>query len=413
MANYYWTGAVGSDVNNKLNWTYWNPSQVAGSSVSPPPSPPTSPTNGDYVIFTQLRVTGGVNYPINTPSGTFMNGLSGASSAPASLSGFEVTTSYPLGIGTNSANPINVYANYLTVLKGPTANNSYTRYLKLLAHPGGCAAIPFLNYAGFNTSYPMKMFVSGVGNVKSVPFVGNVTSSSVTFYDYNGSLGPFGNVEGTDNVYLASTVSLDPDSNSFQIQGKYSTLTIEKGFQGGSNSPIKLRSVWSGPNKPTQRVIFDYDIYQGGSGPNETPRTAVQLQTEYTGTPFGTNGSTANFAGATTSPIIDVYQGVDFTNLDMLAGSINFYNEVNQTCRVFEGYLTAQSTLMNVPNPETMVIMPAGVGGSTGFFVQSYPTGSGAGPNTMIPISLGSQQAPSYVRIQMTPDANWRDVIPN
>jgi hypothetical protein len=273
-------------------------------------------------------------------------------------------------------------------------------------------------YAGYNTLYPMNMFVSGVGNVKSTPMVGSVTSSNVTFSNFAGSLGPFNNVEGRDNLYLSSDLSLDPDSNKFTVSGKYSTVTIQKGFQTGSNSPIKFLSVWSAGSKPTQRLVFDYDTYQGGSGPNETPRTSVQIATDYSGTPWsGSNtsvgGYTGNYAGATTSPIIDVYHGVDFLNLDMDAGTINFANEANQTSRVFEGYLTAQTSLMNVPNPDTTVIMPAGVGGSTGFFIQSFWSPSTPYANMQIPIAIGgpSSTSPGYVRIQMTPDNNWPQVI--
>jgi len=418
MAYYYWSGAQSSDVNNRYNYTFWNPYQVAGSSVSPPPETYQTPGNGDVVVFTQLRVTGGTPYPIYGPSGTFMNGLTGASAAPTALAAVMIEATYPKGIGTSLSTPLNVYANLISVLKGPTANVSLGRYFNFLTHPSGSGQVPLVTYSGNNAPYPLELYFTGNANVQSTPFAGSRTYSNATFRNFTGKIGPFNNVEGQDNIYLDSTVSPDPYQKIY-IGGKYSTVYINKGFATAEEGPIRFLSVWSGTQKPTQRLVFNYDTYQGSSGPDAFARSTVEIETDYSGTPFSNPGYTACYAGATMSPTIDIYHGVELTKLNMYAGNINFYNEVNQTARIFNGSMVAQTCTMNIPNPNSVAF----VSGQTGFYVITYPAGPGCPPQSGMPLNIGvggdtqgttyPPANPWYTKVSLAADDNWPSVIVN
>ena len=91
MATYYWTGASGSNVNIRHNWSLFGPSTVN------PPAAPTKPNLDADIIFDKWAAT----YPVNIPKG-FLHFGNTAGATAMRLKSLTINPGYNLDIGTGS-----------------------------------------------------------------------------------------------------------------------------------------------------------------------------------------------------------------------------------------------------------------------------------------------------------------------
>lgn len=385
MAYFYWTGKEGTDPNNRFNWTTFAGNCSAGATWLPTPAT-RAPGTGDIINFTRFTV-GVTTYPVTSPTGTMYNGVITGSTAIANLSQVYVYHDSPVGLGTGSTY-FNFYANNVYLNKGAT---NYSNLLFNINMVGNSATnVLITSYSDPSNPANNNFIVNaqGWGKIYNNPQIIIPTYGTIRFgNNYVGKVGPFLNVAGREKIYLSRLASLDP-SSPIDVKGVQNSVYIEKGFQTAENSPLRMS--YNGDSSQLVEFSeedFSYNFF-GVTGPSETDRSTVKLTLD---------------GISTTTQTVNVRHGVDFTDLTLRSGTVNFNNDPNQTCRIFEGVAYTGSSLINISNPENVIFMNAISGSYDGFFIRN--TGSPLVSGTF-PIKLNTGGA---MRILLTADVNSSD----
>jgi hypothetical protein len=341
MAVYYWTGAVSADPNNLQNWTlWWQPGATFFVSAT------SKPVWGSDIRFVKWATSGAQQYPIFGPSGT----LTGTAGNPSStlgiryLNSVKIDADYEKNIGTSTdyfvVSPSNV-------IFDKAANGWTACYLHTTTLFNGADPV-ITPQTGAEPS--ASVYLKGVGQfIEST----TATPSKFNFYLYN--------FDGSVKVYntlSSSTYNFDTTSqiaNDMIINGQSSRINITKGFALQNDGILRMNN----GTLSTQSLYFTAPGICGSSGPSELTSTTMKLVTS------GTNVN---------SQSINVDHGVDFADLQMNSGTINFGNVgQNDGCRILQGTMLATTCRMNISDTADVSIL-APFSGNQGFAIKSDTT---------------------------------------
>lgn len=137
MAAYYWIGAQNTDVNNRYNWTLYNPGFTGATAA------PSRPVYGSSIVFTKFTgitgngATGATYYPLYGPSG-FLYGATSSGSTALYLTSCQIRGDFDKDIGGSSVK-FSFYADEVIINKNDTPGVSTVNYnyLNLYENPLG------------------------------------------------------------------------------------------------------------------------------------------------------------------------------------------------------------------------------------------------------------------------------------
>ena len=268
MATYYWTGASGSDVNNKNNWS------LQGPNTTNPPAAPTKPNLDSDVIFDKWAST----YPANIPKG-FLHFGNTAGATAMRLKSVTINPSYNLDIGTGSptvANPAtgNCYFGFFSKsvtikCNNPNSSEYPRRFLDLYDGAGLLGvtsnAVIFLAATGNNEIY----FNGNIDNITNqgttVPLKGTIyfngatsngsggTMSAVVFdCPLNSTAINIWNLKSQEIFNFSKEVTFS-EGSYLNFNGSQNVVNIEAGAQWGE---VSLAMESFGTDVPISRLTL-------------------------------------------------------------------------------------------------------------------------------------------------------------
>lgn len=245
MATYYWTGASGTDVNNRFNWSLY------GSNISNPPTAPTKPALNSDIVFEKWPST----YPVNIPMGFLYFGNTAGATALA-LNTVTIKANYNLDIGRGGTLSAagNCYfgfysKNLILGCNNTDSNNPLKRYFNVYDGAGILGASANVSVKLGATGYQTVYFNGNIGNLtnqgSSLPLRSTVYFNGATS---NGSGGTMDAVI-FDGESFATLINIwNPKSNEIfnfsdeiifaegsiiSFSGENNTINIEGGVQWG------------------------------------------------------------------------------------------------------------------------------------------------------------------------------------
>jgi len=342
MANYYWLGITGAsgNVNNPANWTLWSPQGACGFL---PPAAATGPAYNDSVYFTRFNVSGacyGVDYyPQISPQGQ-MYGRTGAA-APQNFLSVKVADDCPVPIGTSDHYfKFNADAVELRISADNPQATTATSYLDIGKHATRTSYCSVdVNAAKLHTYWIKgqlrKMAAVSISrasysvvHLKDAEFTDQFTTGAFIWQVYP-------NVLAADKFYLYDTTT---GYNSFYVSGN-GNINIYNGYSQSYDNSI---SGTIDTNSNHNAVVnFLPAEYSGASGPNQLTRTYI---------------NELFMKGNKTSCTANVNHGVDFINVRLHGGTINFSQSIDTDVSVVQkGYMYSATSKIVATNPTVAI----------------------------------------------------------
>ena len=356
MANYYWLGVTGAcgNVNNPANWTLWTPQGACGFL---PPAALTGPGYGDSVYFTRFTVSGacyGVDYyPQVAPQGQMLGRTGTAAGQHFENLWFEDNCPVPLGAADHY---FKFNARFVSLNLGAdnTQMNNQTSYIDV----GKNSSYALYASIGINAGRSHTYWIKGQARNVNTVIVSRPSYATVHLKDMEfavpleTSISAFpvtNNYPSNDIFYLYPTTT---GYNGFKLKGN-AAFNIYSGYSQ-SQDTILYGESYAETTGNTCIVNFLASGYSGPSGSNELSRSYIQ-NLKLTGNSKLTN-------------IVNVNHGVDFVNLQVNAGTVNFNqaNDTNATV-VQKGYMYGATSKITATNPTVAI-------GSNGDFTIMEPT---------------------------------------
>lgn len=345
MANYYWLGVTGAcgNVNNPTNWTLWTPQGACGFL---PPAAATGPGYGDSVYFTRFTVSGacyGVNYyPQVAPQGQMLGRTGTAVGQHFGILSLEDDCPVPLGTSENyfKFNAQNVN---LKVGADNQQNVNQNFYLDVGKNSSFAGSYPTI---AINCARPNTFWVKGQAKNLGSAIVSRSSYATVHMKDLEFA------VESPYSVY---TLVISPSIPSYDTFYFYDTTTGYNGFSFKGNATAYINSGYSqsldtmiyGESKVdnpqlASTIHFLTPGYCGENGANSFTRSYIQ-NLKLTG-----NSKTTN--------VVNVGHGVDFINLQINSGTVNFIqNDDTNATVVQKGYMYGATSKITATTPTVAI----------------------------------------------------------
>lgn len=341
MANYYWLGVTGAcgNVNNPANWTLWSPQGACGFL---PLAAATGPAYNDTVYFTRFSVSGacyGVDYyPQVSPQGQ-MYGRTGAA-APQNFLSVKVADDCPVPIGTsNHYFKFNADAVELRISADNPQATTATSYLDIGKHANRTSYCQVDVNAGKLHTYWIK------GQVRSV--------ASVSISRASNSIMHFKDLEFADPTGQILIWQVSPSIFSADKFYLYDTTTGYNKFYVSGNGQINIYNGYSQSLDTTNTGTIDTNSnhnavvnflpaeYSGACGPNQLTRTYI---------------NELIMKGNKTTSTANVNHGVDFVNVKLQGGTINFSQSADTDASVVQkGYMYSATSKIVAANPTVSI----------------------------------------------------------
>ena len=329
MATYYWIGAQNTDINNRYNWTLYNPGFTGATAAL------TRPPYGSAIVFTKFTgITGGgtagaTYYPLYGPSGFFYGATSSGTTAQY-LTSCQIRKNFDKDIGGSNVY-LSFYADEVLIEKGPTATTT-NNYINLYENPIGSG--PTYDYANvivraeMGTVAPLTRSyntIEGYANQVIIGDVGYTTSASITLKnleitDYIENTA----ITSYDQVYLGDDLVVTAGSTHL-FRGPIA-LTIARGLDFSDSVTLDFRGGYNGLGS----VTFAPFGVSGASGA--------------TGAKGSSNIHTFKCGGDRTLTNYSYYHGVLFNNFYAEAGKHTFYQGNDDPVIIRGGFLSGNTT---------------------------------------------------------------------
>jgi hypothetical protein len=322
MATYYWIGAQNTDINNRYNWTLYNPGFTgATAALSRPPY-------GSAIVFTKFTgITGGgtagaTYYPLYGPSGFFYGAtLSGATAQY--LTSCQIRKNFDKDIGGSSVY-LSLFANEIIIEKGSTGNIT-NNYLNIYENPLGAG--PTYDYA--NVVIKSEMGATGVRQFNTIEGYANqiligdngittmadITLKNLEIADYIENT----SVNAYDKVYLGDDLVVSAGSTHL-LRGPIA-LTVARGLNFSDSVTLDFRG---GPNGLGSVTFAPFGV-SGASGATGAKGSSLIHTFKAGGDRALTNYS--------------YYHGVLFSNFYAEGGKHTFYQGNDDPVIIRGGFL--------------------------------------------------------------------------
>lgn len=343
MAIYYWLGITGAcgNVNNPENWTTWNPQGTCGFL---PPASLTGPGFNDTVYFTKFTVSGacyGVSYyPQVAPQGQML-GRTGTfegqnflvakvfDDCPVTLGTSDhyfkfQTASLELQVGENNSQLTNNSTSYIDVSKNSLSAFDYPN---ISINAGKTHTYWIKGQAKNLSAVTVSRSSRSIVHLKDIEFA-VPTSAAISIYNISSAL-------AYDVFYLYDTTT---GYNGFYGKGN-GTFNINSGYSQSLDTMIHGKLDSSANQSCT--IQFLPSGYSGPSGPNELSRSYIQ---------------SLKLLGTKTSNNVYVSHGVDFVNLEIFGGSVNFNQSLDTNNTVVQkGFMYGQTSKITATTPTVTI----------------------------------------------------------
>lgn len=301
MATYYWLGITGSgvsgNVNTLANWTLWSPNGACGFI---PPAALTGPGLNDSIIFTRFNVSGtcyGVDYyPQVAPLGV-MTGRTGGGVQHFNI--VQVLTLCPVSLGSSDSYfKFNASQITLGIDSSSAVPNNSQSFINVNRGSTGYD-YPAINITAYGKQHTYN--ITGVIKKITTPSIvsSNIATINLTDATINDNIYDY----STGSVLGAATYNLYSVGGTFDILESRSRNTTFNIYPGIDIVAPNIVSVTD------STINFVEGGYSGGSGPDNYPRTNMNLTTSSTTKSY---------------PTINVNHTVDFEYLKLNGGNINF-----------------------------------------------------------------------------------------
>jgi hypothetical protein len=334
MATYYWLGAVSGNVNDRYNWTLYNPGFTGPTAAN------TRPPAGSNVIFSKFQgvcgYAGITNLPSYGPCGFFYGATSSGTTAQYVVD-FTVTPQFDKTMG-STGTYLSFFAKTININRGVTSSTLYN-YLNVYDSPGASysAANATLKVDARNQSSTIKTFNYVKGTLASaligyVPGVSN--GSNNYFYDCtieNSIQESSWNGVANNNIVISPSTTLT--ATNINLNGNSTSLIVERGT-----------SVLDGTITCNNIGSVDFPPF-GASGPsgadNALARTYI-LQMVLNGTP--------------SKPTVDIRHGADIYKFFIQGGDVRF-SAFNDPTIIRGGILNASNAKISSNYDDSVTIL--------------------------------------------------------
>lgn len=355
MAQYYWTGASGSDVNDRFNWTLFGP----GYSAAPPAL--SKPPSGSNIVFTKWTIPGGVTYPYIEPTGFLYSGNTAAGALPADIPFMRVTGNYDKDLGRGNSY-FSFYTQNLLLQKdttNTTTTRNYLNFVEGINNLGAssdsnltldCKSNGLLYTINYISGYlnQIKTGDTQLTKLSTANIFEGGTGIPVTFT----STSPINilNPKSQDSFIVHNTTTFEPNSslvfkgegNDVKIFGPLNLTDSSINMESSSNSSSQVLNIMSpGPS--------------GSSGPG----TQMLIGTLKLSAPGSQSGS----------PVVHVSTNTTIFNLRLANGTFRVHTDDNVPVIVRGGYMNNSTSAIVDANGSLTILDSSSY--SDGFVVKN------------------------------------------
>lgn len=333
MAAYYWIGAQNSDVNNRYNWTLYNPGFTGATAAN------SRPVYGSSIVFTKFNgITGGgtsgaTYYPLYGPSG-FLYGATSSGSTALYLTSCQIRGDFDKDIGGENVK-FSFYADEVIINKNDTAGVSTINYNYLNIYENPLGAGP--TYANANVQVTCKQGLT-------VPL--KRSYNTIEGYANNITIGDSGITTNSDvvvkNIEVTQAIENESSDAYDSITLGGDTVTVTSGSYHKFRGPVSL-TVQRGLNF-SDSVTLEFLGGANFLGNVNFSPFGVSGASGATSAKGASNIHTFKCHGNRSATNYDYYHGVYLQNFYCYGGKHTFYNQNDDPVIIRGGFVKGITT---------------------------------------------------------------------